>query len=246
MKKNLLIAISVLTLVCGVCSVGAATPSDTTTSGSAVTVDNNHKGGERQKGDMAKVTAVTSDTLTVTKAEKPEKPDNATDDTNRPEPPAKPEGDNSSDTTTPPEKPSDNGDGTDRPEPPTKPEDDNSSDTTTPPEKPSDNSDGTDRPEPPTKPDGDNSSDSTTAPEKPSGDKGERPEMKFSSETTTIDLSSVKIYKMDENHQKTECTYSDISADDMVTIVYAEDGTTVSEIVINKAPKAEKTSTTEA
>ena len=159
---------------------------------------------------MAKVKAVTSDTITVTKAEKPERPDNATDDTNRPEPPTKPEGDNSSDSTTPPEKPSDNGD-------------------------------GTDRPEPPTKPDGD-----TTAPEKPNGDKGEKPEMKFSSETTSIDLSSVKIYKMGENHQKTECTYSDISADDMVTIVYAEDNTTVSEIIINKAPKTEKTSTTEA
>lgn len=128
---------------------------------------------------MAKVTSVTSDTITVTKAEKPERPDNATDDTNRPEPPTKPEGD-------------------------------------------------------------------TTAPEKPSGEKGEKPEIKFSSETTSIDLSSVKIYKMDENHQKTECTYSDISADDMVTIVYAEDNTTVSEIIINKAPKAEKTSTTEA
>ena len=181
MKKNLLIAISVLTLVCGVCSVGAATTSDTTASGSAVTVENKHKDGERQKGDMAKVTSVTSDTITVTKAEKPEKPDNATDDTNRPEPPAKPDGD-----------------------------------TATPPEKPSANDDGTD---------GD-----TTAPE----------------ETTTIDLSSVKIYKMGENHQKTECTYSDISADDVVTIVYADDGTTVSEIVINKAPKTEKTSTTEA
>ena len=179
MKKNLLIAISVLTLVCGVCSVGAATTSDTTASGSAVTVENKHKDGERQKGDMAKVTSVTSDTITVTKAEKPEKPDNATDDT--------------------------------------------------------------DRPEPPTKPDGD-----TTAPEKHSGEKGEKPEMKFSSETTTIDLSSVKIYKMSENHQKTECTYSDINADDVVTIVYADDGTTVSEIVINKAPKTEKTSTTEA
>ena len=210
MKKNLLIAISVLTLVYGVCSVGAATPSDTTASGSAVTVKNKHKDGERQKGDMAKVTSVTSDTITVTKAEKPERPDNATDDTNRPEPPAKPEGDNSSDTTTHPEKPSAN-------------------------------DDGTDRPEPPTKPDGD-----TTAPEKPSGEKGEKPEMKFSSETTSIDLSSVKIYKMGENHQKTECTYSDISADDMVTIVYAEDNTTVSEIIINKAPKTEKTSTTEA
>lgn len=206
MKKNLLIAISVLTLVCGVYSVGAATTSDTTASGSAVTVENKHKDGERQKGDMAKVTAVTSDTITVTKAEKPEKPDNATDDTNRPEPPAKADGD-----------------------------------TTTPPEKPSANDDGTDRPEPPTKPDGD-----TTAPEKHSGEKGEKPEMKFSSETITIDLSSVKIYKMGENHQKTECTYSDISADDVVTIVYAEDGTTVSEIVINKAPKTEKTSTTEA
>lgn len=206
MKKNLLIAISVLTLVCGVCSVGAATTSDTTASGSAVTVENKHKDGERQKGDMAKVTAVTSDTITVTKAEKPEKPDNATDDTNRPEPPAKADGD-----------------------------------TTTPPEKPSANDDGTDRPEPPIKPDGD-----TTAPEKHSGEKGEKPEMKFSSETITIDLSSVKIYKMGENHQKTECTYSDISADDVVTIVYAEDGTTVSEIVINKAPKTEKTSTTEA
>ena len=210
MKKNLLIAISVLTLVCGVCSVGAATPSDTTASGSAVTVKNKQKDGERKKGDMAKVTSVTSDTITVTKAEKPERPDNATDDTNRPEPPAKPEGDNSSDTTTHPEKPSAN-------------------------------DDGTDRPEPPTKPDGD-----TTAPEKPSGEKGEKPEMKFSSETTSIDLSSVKIYKMGENHQKTECTYSDISADDMVTIVYAEDNTTVSEIIINKAPKTEKTSTTEA
>ena len=210
MKKNLLIAISVLTLVCGVCSVGAATPSDTTASGSAVTVKNKHKDGERQKGDMAKVTSVTSDTITVTKAEKPERPDNATDDTNRPEPPAKPEGDNSSDTTTHPEKPSAN-------------------------------DDGTDRPEPPTKPDGD-----TTAPEKPSCEKCEKPEMKFSSETTSIDLSSVKIYKMGENHQKTECTYSDISADDMVTIVYAEDNTTVSEIIINKAPKTEKTSTTEA
>lgn len=206
MKKNLLIAISVLTLVCGVCSVGAATTSDTTASGSAVTVENKHKYGERQKGDMAKVTSVTSDTITVTKAEKPERPDNATDDTNRPEPPAKADGD-----------------------------------TTTPPEKPSANDDGTDRPEPPTKPDGD-----TTAPEKHSGEKGEKPEMKFSSETITIDLSSVKIYKMGENHQKTECTYSDISADDVVTIVYAEDGTTVSEIVINKAPKTEKTSTTEA
>lgn len=206
MKKNLLIAISVLTLVCGVCSVGAATTSDTTASGSAVTVENKHKDGERQKGDMAKVTSVTSDTITVTKAEKPEKPDNATDDTNRPEPPAKPDGD-----------------------------------TATPPEKHSANDDGTDRPEPHTKPDGD-----TTAPEKHSGEKGEKPEMKFSSETTTIDLSSVKIYKMGENHQKTECTYSDISADDVVTIVYADDGTTVSEIVINKAPKTEKTSTTEA
>ena len=206
MKKNLLIAISVLTLVCGVCSVGAATTSDTTASGSAVTVENKHKDGERQKGDMAKVTAVTSDTITVTKAEKPEKPDNATDDTNRPEPPAKPDGD-----------------------------------TATPPEKHSANDDGTDRPEPPTKPDGD-----TAAPEKHSGEKGKKPEMKFSSETTTIDLSSVKIYKMGENHQKTECTYSDISADDVVTIVYADDGTTVSEIVINKAPKTEKTSTTEA
>lgn len=206
MKKNLLIAISVLTLVCGVCSVGAATTSDTTASGSAVTVENKHKDGERQKGDMAKVTSVTSDTITVTKAEKPEKPDNATDDTNRPEPPAKPDGD-----------------------------------TATPPEKHSANDDGTDRPEPPTKPDGD-----TTAPEKHSGEKGEKPEMKFSSETTTIDLSSVKIYKMGENHQKTECTYSDISADDVVTIVYADDGITVSEIVINKAPKTEKTSTTEA
>ena len=206
MKKNLLIALSVLTLVCGVCSVGAATPSDTTASGSAVTVENKHKDGERQKGDMAKVTSVTSDTITVTKAEKPERPDNATDDTNRPEPPAKAVGD-----------------------------------TTTPPEKPSANDDGTDRPEPPAKPEGD-----TTAPEKHSGEKGEKPEMKFSSETTTIDLSSVKIYKMGENHQKTECTYSDISADDVVTIVYAEDGTTVSEIVINKAPKTEKTSTTEA
>ena len=82
--------------------------------------------------------------------------------------------------------------------------------------------------------------------DKPSGEKGEKPEMKFSSETTSIDLSSVKIYKMGENHQKTECTYSDISADDMVTIVYAEDNTTVSEIIINKAPKTEKTSTTEA
>jgi len=207
MKKNLLIALSVLTLVCGVCSVGAATPSDTTASGSAVTVENKHKDGERQKGDMAKVTSVTSDTITVTKAEKPERPDNATDDTNRPEPPAKADGD-----------------------------------TTTPPEKPSANDDGTDRPEPPAKADGD----TTTPPEKPSGEKGEKPEMKFSSETTTIDLSSVKIYKMGENHQKTECTYSDISADDVVTIVYAEDGTTVSEIVINKAPKTEKTSTTEA
>lgn len=206
MKKNLLIAISVLTLVCGVCSVSAATTSDTTASGSAVTVENKHKDGERQKGNMAKVTSVTSDTITVTKAEKPEKPDNATDDTNKPEPPTKPDGD-----------------------------------TTTPPEKPSANDDGTDRPEPPTKPDGD-----TTAPEKPSGEKGEKPEMKFSSETTSIDLSSVKIYKMGENHQKTECTYSDISADDMVTIIYAEDNTTVSEIIINKAPKAEKTSTTEA
>lgn len=206
MKKNLLIAISVLTLVYGVCSVGAATTSDTTASGSAVTVENKHKDGERQKGDMAKVTAVTSDTITVTKAEKPEKPDNATDDTNRPEPPAKADGD-----------------------------------TATPPEKPSANDDGTDRPEPPTKPDGD-----TATPEKHSGEKGEKPEMKFSSETTTIDLSSVKIYKMGENHQKTECTYSDISADDVVTIVYADDGTTVSEIVINKAPKTEKTSTTEA
>ena len=206
MKKNLLIAISVLTLVCGVCSVGAATTSDTTASGSAVTVENKHKDGERQKGDMAKVTAVTSDTITVTKAEKPEKPDNATDDTNRPEPPAKADGD-----------------------------------TATPPEKPCANDDGTDRPEPPTKPDGD-----TATPEKHSGEKGEKPEMKFSSETTTIDLSSVKIYKMGENHQKTECTYSDISADDVVTIVYADDGTTVSEIVINKAPKTEKTSTTEA
>lgn len=206
MKKNLLIAISVLTLVCGVCSVGAATTSDTTASGSAVTVENKHKDGERQKGDMAKVTAVTSDTITVTKAEKPEKPDNATDDTNRPEPPAKADGD-----------------------------------TATPPEKHSANDDGTDRPEPPTKPDGD-----TTAPEKHSGEKGKKPEMKFSSETTTIDLSSVKIYKMGENHQKTECTYSDINADDVVTIVYADDGTTVSEIVINKAPKTEKTSTTEA
>lgn len=204
MKKNF--AISVLTLVCGVCSVGAATTSDTTASGSAVTVENKHKDGERQKGDMAKVTAVTSDTITVTKAEKPEKPDNATDDTNRPEPPAKADGD-----------------------------------TATPPEKPSANDDGTDRPEPPTKPDGD-----TATPEKHSGEKGEKPEMKFSSETTTIDLSSVKIYKMGENHQKTECTYSDISADDVVTIVYADDGTTVSEIVINKAPKTEKTSTTEA
>ena len=207
MKKNLLIALSVLTLVCGVCSVGAATPSDTTASGSAVTVENKHKDGERQKGDMAKVTSVTSDTITVTKAEKPERPDNATDDTNRPEPPAKADGD-----------------------------------TTTPPEKPSANDDGTDRPEPPTKPEGD----TTTPPEKHSGEKGEKPEMKFSSETTTSDLSSVKIYKMGENHQKTECTYSDISADDVVTIVYAEDGTTVSEIVINKAPKTEKTSTTEA
>lgn len=207
MKKNLLIALSVLTLVCGVCSVGAATPSDTTASGSAVTVENKHKDGERQKGDMAKVTSVTSDTITVTKAEKPERPDNATDDTNRPEPPAKADGD-----------------------------------TTTPPEKPSANDDGTDRPKPPTKPEGD----TTTPPEKHSGEKGEKPEMKFSSETTTIDLSSVKIYKMGENHQKTECTYSDISADDVVTIVYAEDGTTVSEIVINKAPKTEKTSTTEA
>lgn len=206
MKKNLLIALSVLTLVCGVCSVGAATTSDTTASGSAVTVENKHKDGERQKGDMAKVTSVTSDTITVTKAEKPERPDNATDDTNRPEPPAKADGD-----------------------------------TTTPPEKPSANDDGTDRPEPPAKPEGD-----TTAPEKHSGEKGEKPEMKFSSETTTIDLSSVKIYKMGENHQKTECTYSDINADDVVTIVYADDGTTVSEIVINKAPKTEKTSTTEA
>lgn len=206
MKKNLLIAISVLTLVCGVCSVGAATTSDTTASGSAVTVENKHKDGKRQKGDMAKVKAVTSDTITVTKAEKPEKPENATDDTNRPEPPAKADGD-----------------------------------TATPPEKPSANDDGTDRPEPPTKPEGD-----TTAPEKHSGEKGEKPEIKFSSETTTIDLSSVKIYKMGENHQKTECTYSDISADDVVTIVYADDGTTVSEIVINKAPKTEKTSTTEA
>ena len=231
MKKNLLIAISILTLVCGVCSVSAATASDTTASGSAVTVDNKHKGGERQKGDMAKVTSVTSDTLTVTKAEKPEKPDNATGDTNRPEPPAKADGD----TTTPPEKPSDNGDGTDRPEPPTKPEGDNDTDKTTPPEKPSDNDDGTDRPEPPTKPEGDNTD--KTAP-------AEKPEMKFSSETTTIDLSSVKIYKMGENHTKTECTYADISADDMVTIVYGSDGTTVSEIIINKAPKAEKTSTT--
>lgn len=79
MKKNLLIALSVLTLVCGVCSVGAATPSDTTASGSAVTVENKHKDGERQKGDMAKVTSVTSDTITVTNAEKPERPDNATD-----------------------------------------------------------------------------------------------------------------------------------------------------------------------
>lgn len=206
MKKNLLIAISVLTLVCGVCSVSAATASDTTASGSAVTVENKHKGGEKQKGDMAKVTSVTSDTLTVTKAEKPERPDNATDDTNKPEPPAKPEGDSDTDKTTPPEKPSDNDDGTDRPEPPTKPEGDNSTDKTAPTEK---------------------------------------PEMKFSSETTSIDLSSVKIYKMGENHTKTECTYSDISADDMVTIVYGSDGTTVSEIIINKAPKTEKTTTTE-
>ena len=149
MKKNLLIAISVLTLVCGVCSVGAATTSDTTASGSAVTVENKHKDGERQKGDMAKVTAVTSDTITVTKAEKPEKPDNATDDTNRPEPPAKADGD-----------------------------------TATPPEKPSANDDGTDRPEPPTKPDGD-----TATPEKHSGEKGEKPEMKFSSECLLSALS---------------------------------------------------------
>ena len=229
MKKNLLIAISVLTLICGVCTVGAATPSDKTASGSAVTVENKHKDGEKQKGDMAKVTAVTSGTLTVTKAEKPEKPANATDDTNKPEPPAKSDGD----TSTPPEKPSADDNGTDRPEPPTKPD----GDTATPPEKPSADDNGTDRPEPPVKPDGENNTDTNTTHEKHSEEKGEKPEMKFSSESTAIDLSSVKIYKMDENHQKTECTYSDIASDDMVTIVYADDGTTVSEIVINKAPK---------
>lgn len=49
MKKNLLIAISVLTLVCGVCSVSAATTSDTTASGSAVTVKTNTKTAKDKK-----------------------------------------------------------------------------------------------------------------------------------------------------------------------------------------------------
>lgn len=240
MKKNLLMALTVAALAVGTCSIGTAAA--TTTAEAAASAQDNHRGGER--GDMAKVTAVSSDSITVAKAERPENGGQPQGDEKQPSqpqggenmtPPAqgndntapseKPQG---NENMTPPEQPQGNESMT----PPEQPQGDESM---TPPEQPQ----GDDNMTPPEKPEGD---ESTTPPEKPEGEdnteSSEKPEMTLTE--TTVDLSDVTIYKMGENHEKTECTYSDISVGDMVSLVYGSDGTTVTEIVVNTKPTEQK------
>lgn len=103
---------------------------------------------------------------------------------------------------TPPEKPADGE------TPPEKP-----ADGETPPEKPADGE------TPPEKP-----ADGETPPEKPAdGDNGNRPEMKFSDETTTVTLTDSTEITKGRDHASASA--SSLSADDVVRVVL--DGTSV-------------------
>lgn len=103
---------------------------------------------------------------------------------------------------TPPEKPADGE------TPPEKP-----ADGETPPEKPADGE------TPPEKP-----SDGETPPEKPAdGDNGNRPEMKFSDETTTVTLTDSTEITKGRDHASASA--SSLSTDDVVRVVL--DGTSV-------------------
>lgn len=174
-------------------------------------------GVDPQDGGLSgKVTAIDGSTVTVALAEKPELPA----DNQQPadgEVPAKPEGDaQPADGQQPPEKPADDA----APEIPADGEKPDAA-----PEKPEGDNQPTDNQQPPEKPaDGENPDDQQPADgEAPAKPEGDAPELTFSDETTTYDLSNAVI-TVEDNGTVSTGSLSDITVDSLLLLKCDEDG----------------------
>lgn len=169
---------------------------------------------EQDRGLSGKVTAIDGSTVTVALAEQPELPADGAqpDDDKQPpegEAPAKPEdGQQPADGQEPPEKPADNA----APEKPA--EDQQPADGQEPPEKPTD---GEAAPEKPA---------DDAQPEKPEG----MPELTFSDETVTYDLSNA-VVTVEDNGTVSSGDLTDITVDSVLLLKVDENGT-VTEVTV--------------
>ena len=191
--KGLLLCASVCSLAVG---AGMISYASTTTTSSTESSSEIHTPPEDDGSVMAKIVSIDGNTLTISTADKPDH-NGGQKPADGQTPPEKP-----ADGETPPEKPADGE------TPPEKP-----ADGETPPEKPADGE------TPPEKP-----ADGETPPEKPTdGDNSNRPEMKFSDETTTVTLTDSTEITKGRDHASASA--SSLSDDDVVRIVL--DGTSV-------------------
>lgn len=156
-------------------------------------------------GLSGKVMAIDGSTVTVALAEKPELPADAQQHADGETPPEKPaDGQQPADGETPPEKPADDANA------PEKPADDQQpGDGETPPEKPADDA---------------------NAPEKPADDQTP-PELTFSAETTTYDLSNAVI-TVEDNGTVSGGDLSDITVDSLLLLKCDENGSVVAVTVL--------------
>lgn len=176
-------------------------------------------GVDPQDGGLSgKVTAIDGSTVTVALAEKPELPADGQQPADG-EAPAKPDGDaQPADGQQPPEKPADD-------TAPEAPADGAKPDAA--PEKPEGDAQPADNQQPPEKPADDAASEAPVAGEKPDNapakPEGDAPELTFSDETTTYDLSNAVI-TVEDNGTVSTGSLSDITVDSLLLLKCDEDG----------------------
>ena len=173
------------------------------------------EGVDSQDGGLSgKVTAIDGNTVTVALAEKPELPADAQQPADG-EAPAKPDGDaQPANGQQPPEKLADDA----TPEAPADGEKPAAA-----PEKPDGDTQPADGQQPPEKPADDAAPEAPAEGEAPAKPEGDAPELTFSDETTTYDLSSAVI-TVEDNGTVSTGSLSDITVDSLLLLKCDEDG----------------------
>ena len=176
------------------------------------------EGVDPQDGELSgKVTAIDGSTVTVALAEKPELPADAPQPTDG-EAPAKPD----ADAQQPPEKPADDA-------APELPADGEKPDAA--PEKPEGDAQPADGQQPPEKPADDAAPEAPADGEAPAKPEGDAPELTFSDETTSYDLSNAVI-TVEDNGTVSTGSLSDITVDSLLLLKCDEDGTVTAVTVL--------------